>query len=65
MNYLAFPRASRNHISTHTEALNPIELPAVPSTAAGAHLHRRYHVPAGIADLLALLAGLGIEEARR
>jgi hypothetical protein len=37
-----------------------------PATAAGTHLFRRYHVAAGIADLVALLAGLGAsEEARR
>ena len=66
MNYLHFRAPPRNHISTNIELSNPIvELPSPPATAAGAHLHRRYHVPAGIADLVALLAGLGIEEARR
>ena len=34
-------------------------------TPAGAHLQRRYRVPACIADLVAQLAGLGLEEARQ
>ncbi len=38
--------------------------PQRPATAAGMHVHRRYHVAPGIADLLALLAGLGEVEAR-
>jgi hypothetical protein len=56
-------RALRNHISTPTELLNPFPAtPDIPSTAAGALLCRRYHVPAGIADLLGVLAGLGASQ---
>jgi hypothetical protein len=51
-------RAKRNHISTTLEPSN------MPATVAGAHLHRRYWVPASLADLVASLAGLGLEEAR-
>jgi hypothetical protein len=40
-------------------------VPRVPSSAAGLHLHRRHHVGPGIADLVAALNGLGIEEARQ
>ena len=36
-----------------------------PFTRAGAYLHRRNWVPAGLADLVASLAGLGLEEARQ
>jgi hypothetical protein len=61
---IAIGAPQRNHISTPIELSNHhSELP--PATAAGAHLHRRYHVPVGIADLVALLAGLGLEEARQ
>jgi len=57
---------SRNFISRPIEFSNPIvELPSPPATAAGAHLCRRYHVPAGLADLIAALAGLGLDEVRR
>jgi hypothetical protein len=58
---------SRNFISRPIEFSNPIvELPSPPATAAGAHLCRRYRFAPGIADLLALLAGLGTsEESRR
>ena len=62
--------SSRNFISRPIEFSNPIiefsAAPRWPATAAGAYLHRRYHVPAGLADLLGSLAGLGAsEEARR
>jgi hypothetical protein len=61
-------RAKRNHISTTLEPSNtPAEVPVpprVPATVAGAHLHRRYWVLASLADLVASLAGLGLEEAR-
>jgi hypothetical protein len=60
---------SRNFISRPIEFSNPIiefsSAPRWPATAAGAHLHRRYHVPAGLADLIAALAGLGLDEVRR
>jgi hypothetical protein len=66
MNSLYGFARERNHISTCVEWSNPIiEMPAAPSTAAGAYLSRRYHVPTAIADLVAALAGLGLEEARR
>jgi hypothetical protein len=38
--------------------------PLKPATSAGRFLHRRYHVSPQIADLLAQIAGLGLEEAR-
>jgi hypothetical protein len=62
-----FARAQRNHNSTTIELSNlPAEISRVtPTTPAGAHLQRRYRVPAGIADLVAQLAGLGLEEARQ
>jgi hypothetical protein len=61
-----FTRAQRNHNSTTIELSNlPAEISRVtPTTPAGAHLHRRYRVPAGIADLVAQLAGLGEVEVR-
>jgi hypothetical protein len=66
MNYINFGASSRNHISTPIEFSNPIiEEPIVPATVAGAHLFRRYHIPASLADLVASLAGLGLEEARQ
>jgi hypothetical protein len=66
MNYLHISRAPRNFISSPIEFSNPtVEFPAsprLPATAAGGHLHRRFRVAAGIADLLASLAGLGNSE---
>jgi hypothetical protein len=65
MNYLHVSRALRNFISSPIEFSNPtVEFPAprLPATAAGGHLHRRFRVAAGIADLLASLAGLGNSE---
>ena len=61
-----FTRAQRNHNSTTIELSNlPAEISRVtPMTPAGAHLQRRYRVPAGIADLVAQLAGLGEVEVR-
>jgi hypothetical protein len=40
-------------------------VPLVPATSAGKFVHRRHGVPASIADLLASLAGLGLEEPRQ
>ena len=69
MNLYHHPHRERSHISTSIEFSNlPPEMPPAtpwPPTAAGAHLHRRYLVPAGLADLVASLAGLDLEEARR
>jgi len=69
MNYINFCASSRNFISRPIEFSNPIiefsAAPRWPATAAGAHLHRRYHVAPGIADLLGSLAGLGASEAPR
>jgi len=62
--FIAIRAPERNYLSAPIEFSKPTGS-SPPATAAGAHLHRRYHAPAGIADLLALLAGLGIEEARR
>jgi hypothetical protein len=64
MNCINFCAPSRNFISP-LDFSNPIvEIPVhqVPVTAAGMHVHRRYHVAPGIADLLGLLAGLGASE---
>ena len=67
MNLLQHAHIKRNHISTDIEPLYLIAelptVPRVPTTAAGLHLHRHHHVSAGIADLIAALAGLGQQEA--
>jgi hypothetical protein len=69
MNYLAFPRASRNFISRPTEFSNPIiEFPAVaerPVTTGGKFLHRRHAVCPELADIIAALAGIGVFEGAR
>jgi hypothetical protein len=55
MNLYHHPRRERNHISSSIEFSNLLpEIPPAtpwPQTAAGAHLHRRYFVPAGLAVL--------------
>jgi hypothetical protein len=64
---LPFRAPLRNKITTPEFPNQNFEFPdadRVPATAAGAHLHRRYHVAPGIADLLGLLAGLGEEPPR-
>jgi hypothetical protein len=64
MNFIHSSALLRNHISTITEASGPIaQFPAVPTTAAGRHLFRRHSISANVADLIASLAGLGIDEA--
>jgi hypothetical protein len=68
MTSLHFSRVERNHISTYIEFSNQyLDLPffpRMPATAAGLYLQRRYRVSAGIADLIAELAGLGELELR-
>jgi hypothetical protein len=59
----------RNFISPSTEYSKSIiefpASPAMPTTYAGRFLCRRHLIDPRIADLLAGLAGLGIEEARQ
>ena len=66
MNYLAFPRASRNLI---TEFSNPIiefpDLAKRPVTTGGKYLHRRHAVCPELADVIAPLAGIGVSEGAR
>jgi hypothetical protein len=67
MHNLAYAPEKRNHIDAY-RILEPAFRPlctSAPITAAGAHLQRRYRVPASIADLVASLAGLGEREARQ
>lgn len=69
MHFIQHAHIPRNHIPTAIELSNPITelplVPRVPLTAAGVHLHQRYRIDPGIADLLASLAGLGAEAVRR
>jgi hypothetical protein len=62
------PRRSRNtteRITTISDLIDGISAAALkPATSAGLFLHRRYQINPRIADLVAQLAGLGIEEAR-
>jgi hypothetical protein len=69
MNYLAFPRVSRNIISRPAEFSNTnFEFPAVaerPVTTAGRYLCRQHAVCPELADIIAALAGIGICEGAR
>jgi hypothetical protein len=69
MNYINFCAPSHNFISRPTEFSNPIiefpASPAPPATDGGRFIHRRHLVDPRIADLVATLAGLGIEDARQ
>lgn len=51
---------ARKHSSPISEQIS-----SAPKTRAGAYVTRRYRLPASIADLVASLAGLGLERGDR
>lgn len=62
-------RRARNitkRITTISDLIDGLSAaPLKPTTSAGQFLYRRYQINPRIADLVAQLVGLGIEEARR